>query len=136
MIKKTITFSGVEMNQEIEKRINKILRTLVRYTEESDDSAIVDIEIIKSTNHHRSGNIFEARINFRAYHIDVSAKAPGETASQALDETKRELRSMLQKQKKKKFYFTRRNALHLKNFFKGLSRFRPRRKDDEEIFDE
>ncbi len=135
MIKKSVTLKGVETNQEIEKQINKIARNLERYVYEGGGSATVDIDISRTTN-HRSGEIFEARVNFRTEHIDVSARATGETPVQALDETKRELASALQKQKKKKFHFTRKNALRLKNFFKGLYHSRHGRKKDEDVFEE
>ncbi len=136
MIKKTVTLRGVETNQEIEKQINKITRNLERYVYDGDGSAIVDIDVGRATNHHRSGEIFEARVNFRAEHIDISARSTGETPVQALDEIKRELASALQKQKKKKSHFTRRSALRVKNFFKGVYNFRRGRKKDEDIFEE
>jgi ribosome-associated translation inhibitor RaiA len=119
MIKNTIKMTGMETDQNIKKHVDKILRTLGRYAEAYDDSAIVDIEIAKENN-HRSGDIFEVRVNFRAHHIDVSAKALKETPYDALEDVRKELVSALQTQKKKRIHFTRRSALRVKNFFKRL----------------
>jgi ribosomal subunit interface protein len=86
------------------------------------DSVMVEVELAKTTNHHKSGDIFKAEINFciggECY------RAVSETADlyTSIDDARNELMRELRKRKRKKIWGVRKGGQRIKAIVKGLWR--------------
>jgi ribosomal subunit interface protein len=120
MIKKTIKGTAIELTPAIEAAIDKAIKALDKYVDPSDTSALVDVEVGKTTNHHKSGDIFRAEINFHSRIGDLRAEAEKEDLYAAITEVKDELVEALRSKKAKKIDFVRRSGVKLKNMLRGL----------------
>lgn len=120
MIKKTVKATGFSLDPSIDEAIAKVVAAIEKFTDPKDESALVDIEVGKTTNHHRSGDIFRAEINLHSKIGDLRAEAEKEDLYAALVAAKDEIVEALRSTKAKKIDFVRRNGLRLKQMLKGL----------------
>lgn len=120
MIKKILKGTGIELTEAIETAADKVVASIDKYVDPDDTSARAEIEVARTTNHHRSGDIFRAEINFHSRIGDLRAEAEKEDLYAALTAVKDELVEALRSKKAKKVDFVRRSGLRLKNMLKGL----------------
>lgn len=120
MIKKTIKGTGIELTEAIEMAVDKAIAALDKYVDPTDTSALVDIEVGKTTNHHRSGDIFRAELNFHSRLGSLRAESEKEDLYAAIIEAKDEIVESLRSKKAKKIDFVKRSGVKLKNMLKGL----------------
>lgn len=120
MVKKILKGTGLELTPAIDAAADKIIETLNKYVDPSDTSALAEIEVSKTTNHHRSGEIFRAEINFHSRVGSLRTESEKEDLYAALIEAKDEIVEALRSKKAKKIDFVRRSGLRLKNMLKGL----------------
>ena len=121
MVKKTLKGTSISLTPAIEAAVDKIVTAIDTYVEPSDTSAIAEIEVGRTTHHHRSGEIFRAEINFHSRLADVRVESEKEDLYVALLEVKDEIIEVLRSKKAKKVTFIRKSGLRLKNMLKGLS---------------
>lgn len=89
----------------VDKKIGRIMeRFLIR----DDEPIALDIEVGKTTRHHRTGKIFRAEANLSIGKALLRAEAIGETLNEAVDILEEELELEIKKFK------TRRRSLFLK----------------------
>ena len=84
------------------KAVEKLLRP-------DDTLAAADIEVERTTRHHRQGEIFRAEINLRATGGNFRAEAYGESVTVAIDAVKDEIVRQVT-QKKDQFITSRKRA--------------------------
>lgn len=120
MIQKIIKGTGLSLTPAIEAAADKAIQALDKYVESDDTSALAEIEVGRTTNHHRSGDIFRAEINFRSRLGSFRAEAEEQDLYAALVAVKDELVESLRSRKAKKVHFIRRSGLKLKNMLRGL----------------
>lgn len=120
MIRKIVKGTGITLTPSIDTAIDKLVEALDRYVAPSDSTALVEIEVAKTTNHHRSGDIFRAEVNFRSKIGNIRAEAEKEDLYVALSAVKDEIAESLRSKKAKKVDIIRRSASELKNVLKGL----------------
>lgn len=120
MVKKTLKGTGISLTPAIEAAVDKIIVALDKHVEPNDTSAIAEIEVGRTTNHHRSGEIFRAEINFHSRLADLRIEVEKEDLYVALSAAKDEIVETLRSKKAKKVTFIRRSGLKFKNMFKGL----------------
>ena len=120
MIKKILKGTGLELTPAIEAAADKIVEALDKLTDPSDTSAIVEIEVARTTNHHRSGDIFRAEVNFHSRHGNLRVEAEKSDLYVALTTVKDEIVETLRSKKSKKIDFIRKSGLRLKNMLRGL----------------
>ncbi|MDP1625133.1 MAG: HPF/RaiA family ribosome-associated protein [bacterium] len=120
MIKKTVKATGLSLDPSIDEAIDKVVAAIEKFTDPADESVLVDIEVGRTTNHHRSGDIFRAEINLHSKVGNLRAEAEKEDLFVALIAAKDELVESLCSTKSKKLDFVRRNGLRLKQMLKGL----------------
>ena len=61
--RKNIKATNIELTQEISDYLDKRLQSIEKLIDPNDTSAIFDVEVGKTTNHHQTGSIFRAEIN-------------------------------------------------------------------------
>ncbi len=120
MVKKTLKGTGIELTPAIEAAIDKVIAALDKHVEASDTSALADIEVGKTTNHHKSGDIFRAEINFHSRIGSLRAESEREDLYAAIIEAKDEIVEALRSKKAKRTDFVKRSGLAVKNMLKGL----------------
>ncbi len=120
MVKKIVKGTGLELTPAIDAAADKIIDALNKYVDPTDTSAIAEIEVSKTTNHHRSGDIFRAEINFHSRVGSIRVESEKEDLYAAMIEVKDEAVETLRSKKAKKIDFVRRSGLKLKNMLKGL----------------
>lgn len=121
-MKKIIKTTNFTLTDDVSKYLEKRMSVIDRYVEPDDTSAILEIEIGKTTRHHQSGDIFRAEANMHARHIDLRAEAERDTILVAIDAMKDELVNTLRSKKHKRITLIRRGGLKIKNFIKGFGR--------------
>ena len=120
MIKKTLKGTGIDLSEAITAAVDKVVASIEKYTDPSDTSTIVEIEVGKTTNHHRSGEIFRAEINFHSRIGSLRAESEKEDLYVALIAAKDEIVESLRSKKSKRTDFIRRGGLKVKNMLRGL----------------
>lgn len=101
--------------------LDKRLSALDKFID-NPDSVALDVEVGKTTNHHKSGEIFRAELNFHSGKAHMRAVAEKEDLYAAIDEVKDELVRELTQYKSKKRDLVRRGALRVKHFIQGFYR--------------
>ena len=119
-MKKTIKATNIVMTDAIHEYLDKRMSHLDRYIDQSDDSIIVDVEIGKTTNHHKSGDIFRAEATLHGKNLDVRAEAEEADLYTAIDIMKDELVETVRTKKSKRLDFMRKSGQKLKNLLKGF----------------
>ena len=124
-IRKNIKTTNIELTQEISDYLDKRLQSVEKLIDPNDTSAMFDIEIGKTTEHHQSGNIFRAEINLRVAGKQMRASAEEATILIAIDRAEKEIVQELRKLKGKRLRFIRKGGAKLKNLMRSIY---PRRK--------
>lgn len=119
-----ILFTGIMHSEAIADYIEKKLTSAKRLFsgESSGASGLFNVEVGRTTRHHRSGDVFRAEINFRGAQEQAHVVAERSDIYAALDEAKDELVRELRKARKKKVTLLKHGGLALKNM---LHRFNP-----------
>jgi ribosomal subunit interface protein len=120
MIKKILKGTGIGITPAIESTVDKAIQHLDKYVDKDDTSALAEIEVGRTTIHHKSGDIFRAEINFHSRLGSFRAEAEKQDLYAALYAAKDELVEALRSKKSKRIDFVRRSGLAVKNMLKGL----------------
>lgn len=119
-IRKNIKTTNIELTQEISDYLDKRLQSIEKLIDPQDTSAMFDIEIGKTTEHHQSGNIFKAEINLHIAGKQLRATAEETTILIAIDKVEKEIVQELRRFKGKKRRLLRRGGVAIKNFMNAL----------------
>jgi ribosomal subunit interface protein len=124
MINKNIKGTNIELTNAISNYIEKCLDNIKKFIKD-DQLMIVQIEVGKTTNHHRSGDIFKAE-----YNIEISGKKFYSVSEKAdlyiaIDDAKDELIRQIKNDKDRKITLYKRGALSVKKMLKGISKRNP-----------
>ncbi len=111
---------NMEMTPAIEEYIEKRVGTLEKFIREKNENNRADVEVGKTTKHHKSGNYFRAEINLHANGKKFYAVAEKEDLYAAIDKVRDEIASSLTSYKDRTVTVMRKGALRVKNIMKGL----------------
>ncbi len=97
-------FTGMPPSEAVEEYIEKKLgfleKLLTHYTAETNE-ALFEVEVGKTTEHHREGDVYRAEINFSAGGVHLRAVAVKDDLYAALDEAKDEMQRVMRRHKEK-----------------------------------
>ncbi len=110
------TGTGVEITEAITTYVEKRLTSFFQKYAISENQ--IHIEIGKSTNHHRSGEIFFAEARFTVDGRQIFARSEKEDVYQAIDHLDQEIYSQLEMAKGKKFALFKKGAQKIKEILK------------------
>lgn len=99
----------------VEKRLDGIKKFL-----ENDTTAKCDLELAKTTNRHKNGDIFKAEMHIVAKDQDIYTSVEREDLYTAIDELKDEVLRKLKSSKDKKQSRLRQSGAKIKGMLKGL----------------
>jgi ribosomal subunit interface protein len=89
-----------------------------------DESIKCNVEVGKTTRHHKSGDIFRAEINLHTAGKDFYAVSEKGDLYAAIDEVKDEISRALVHHKGKSTTLMRKGAATVKNILRGFGNFR------------
>lgn len=118
--RKNIKATDMELTEEISNYLDKRLESVEKLIDPNDTSAIFDIEVGKTTNHHQTGSIFRAEINLHVAGKLLRSVEEDQTLFNAIDKARNDILSELRKTKKKKLRLLRRGGTALKGFMHSI----------------
>ncbi|HZS42955.1 MAG TPA: ribosome-associated translation inhibitor RaiA [Candidatus Paceibacterota bacterium] len=117
----TIKATNMEMSEAISDYLDKRLEKTERFVQDTDpDTVLVNVELGKSTNHHRQGDVFRAEINFCIGSNCLRAVSETEDLYAAIDDARDELLRELRKRKRKQRWSIRSGGQRMKAMIRGL----------------
>ncbi len=108
-----IVFTGIPSSPEVEEYVGKkiaFLEKLLSHYAEDTNEALFEVEVGKTTEHHRKGDVYRAEINFTAGGVRLRAVATTDDLYVALDEAKDEMQREMRRYKEKQIAKDRRPA--------------------------
>lgn len=114
-MKTIITGKNLEITEAIDSYITKRFDGIVKFL---DDSALVEVEILRTTYHHKSGEIFRAEVNIMNKGDHTRAAAEEEDLYKAIDKLRDETVHILSSKKGKRQNLWKRGKLQLKKMLR------------------
>ncbi len=115
-----IKATNVSLTPAIEDYVGKKVAMLQKIINREDTSASISVEVGKTTEHHKSGDVFFAEFNLHIAGKNFYARKEAVDVYSAIDIVKDELADAVLAYKGKKETLFRRGALSLKNMIRGL----------------
>src|SRR3989344_8055041 len=119
-----IKATGIELTPAISDYVNKKISTLEKYM---TGDAVAQVEVGKSTKHHKNGNVFRAEVHIIGGGLDLYAVSEKDDLYAAIDVVRDEIVHNVVHTKNKRETLYRRGAQVIKNMMKGLNIFRRRK---------
>lgn len=107
------------INDYVEKRVTN-LGKLLNKIEEKEGEVMVNFEVGKSTNHHKSGEFFHTDCSINIKGKKFYASSDKEDLYQAIDDVKEKLFHEISQDKDKSMTLFHRGARKIKNLLKGF----------------
>lgn len=130
-MKINIKATNIHLTPEISDYLQKKLDMLDRMIDSNDTSVFCEVEVGKTTNHHKTGDVFRTEINLTRDGKFFRAVSEESTINASIDEAKDEILSELKNYKSKRMTLMRRGGAQIKNLIKGVGRvgsYRPWRR--------
>jgi putative sigma-54 modulation protein len=115
------TKGGLALTPAITEYVHKRIASFEKFLA-GDSTAQVSIELGRSTNHHKHGDVFSADVHLVAKGKDLFAGAEKEDLYAAIDAIKDEVLRELSNAKEKRLSAVRRGGAKVKNIIKGMWR--------------
>jgi len=119
-----IKAKNLELTSSINDYINKRIKSIEKLVKD-DSGALFEIEVGRTTFHHKKGDIFRAEINLKFKGESLYASSEKEELYTAIDEVRNEVKSKLLTYKKKRETVLKRGGRQIKDLLKNI-RFRSR----------
>ena|SRR3990167_6281170 len=123
-MKINIKATGIELTPAITDYINKKFSSIEKHIDKDHSDVLAQVEVGKSTEHHKSGKIFRAEIHLTGGGLDLYNVREEFDLYAAIDLVKDEMVASLTQTKDKSETLTRRGARIFKGLMKGLARFK------------
>ncbi|MDE2188800.1 MAG: ribosome-associated translation inhibitor RaiA [Patescibacteria group bacterium] len=114
-----IKASGFSLTPAIQEYVEKRLEAAGKFLAD-DSAAICNVEVGKTTSHHRHGDVFRAEVHLVGTRLDLYAENEAADLYVAIDKVRDEVMQHLSSDKGKRLSRARRGAARVKNLIKGL----------------
>ncbi len=118
-MQKNITASNIEITPAISDYVEKKFSAFDRFAQDPN-SALCNVEVGKTTKHHKHGDVFRAEVNLRISGKNFYAVSEKDDLYAAIDQVKDEILREITSEKDRSTTLMRRGALKFKNMIKGL----------------
>jgi len=115
-----IKATNIDLTDAISSYVDKCVSAFEKYVSPDDTSVSADIEIGKTTNHHNTGPVFRAEINFSVGGKMFRAASEQEDLYAAVDKVKEEMCRELSYDKNKQRTLLKRGGAAIKSLLKGF----------------
>ncbi len=112
--------TNMQISAGIKDYLYKKLVHLEKFIDSSDESVLCDVELGKTTRHHKNGDVFRTEINLHIKGKNFRAVSEMDDIFASIDIAKDEMVRELQSNKDKRVSLVRRSGARMKNFVKGL----------------
>ena len=119
-MQKNIKATNIEITPAIGDYVEKKFGAFDRFVHGAVADSRCDVEVGKTTRHHKSGDFFRAEVNLHTTGQNFFAVAEKDDLYAAIDEVKDDIIRQLTTHKDRSNTLYRRGALKLKNILKGL----------------
>lgn len=109
----------MELTGAIREYVEMKTAAFEKYVKSGDESVLCEVEVGKTTNHHRQGDFFKAEIRLHLAGKDFYAVSEKEDLYAAIDEVKDVVSEALASHKDKKTTLFRKGAHKIKNLLRG-----------------
>ncbi len=118
---KNVKATNIEITPAIGEYIEKRFAIFERFAPGGNSTSMhAEIEVGKTTKHHKSGDYFKAEVNLKMAGKSFYAVSEKDDLYAAIDEVKDEIVHQITSEKDKSKTLTRRGAAKIKNILKGL----------------
>ncbi len=118
-MKINIKTTNITLTEAISEYVSKRFESTQRFFQ-NDPTAQCDIELARTTAHHRNGDIFRSEIHIIAKDKNFYASAEEPDLYRAIDSVRDEMLREVRSEKSKKISLIRRGGAIIKNMIKGL----------------
>jgi ribosomal subunit interface protein len=118
-----IKATNMELTEAINDYVEKRLDSIKKFTKDGDISGYV--EVGKTTNHHKQGDVYKAEFDITANGEHLFAVSEKDDLYAAIDDAKEEIVRRITTKKDKKQTLYKRGATSVKKMLKGLSSRNP-----------
>ena len=115
-----IKATNIDLTPAIKEYVVTRINSLEKLVDQKDTSINTDIEVGKTSNHHKSGDIFRAEINLYIGGKNFRSESVNKDLYSSIDEAKEDLSRILNNFKDKSFYKKKRGGALLKRLLRGL----------------
>lgn len=119
MIQTEIKVTGLELTPAIKDYIEAKILQLDKLVDSSAGGVLAQVEVGKTTEHHRRGEVFKAEINLQMNGKLLTAKIITEDLYASLDKVKDELARQITSVRNKEKTLFRHGARRFKNLLRG-----------------
>jgi len=125
-----INFKGtnIELTPEIKNFAEQKLRSMDRLVSDSKDEPYIQLEIGRTTNRHKHGEVFRAEVNFHLSGYYFRAEAVADDLFSVIDQVRSELQREIDTGRKKREAIFRRSSRRLKNLIRSATSWPPFRR--------
>ncbi len=124
-MKTNIKATNITITPAISEYIEKKLESVTKYFKNLEE-VVINIEVGKSTRHHKQGDVFLAELHVINGGQDYYVQAHKEDLYAAIDEAKDDLIREMSSRRKRALRLVRRGGVRLKNMIKNLNPWRSR----------
>ncbi|MDD4988994.1 MAG: HPF/RaiA family ribosome-associated protein [Candidatus Pacebacteria bacterium] len=115
-----IKYTRISSTPDIERHIASRIQTIEKLIDPKDESAQAQVEVAKTSDHHKSGDVYRAEINMHIAGGDFYAFSEESDLQKALDSVRDEIVRKLKTRKDKRMSFIRRGGRKIKDYLKGF----------------
>ena len=123
-MKINIKATSIELTQAISDYVYKKISSIEKYLDKSNTDIIAQVEVGRSTRHHKTGNIFRAEVHITGASLDLYAVSEMADLYSAIDVVKDEIVHNVVQSKGKRQTLAKKGAGMMKNIMKGLNFFK------------
>lgn len=114
--------TNIELTESLKQYVEKKLRRVSnKFVDKNDESAQCDVELGKTTEHHKNGNVLRAEFNLHVAGKNMYAAAEEEDLYAAIDEARNDLSRQLKSHRGKRETMLRKGGKKLKQMLRGAS---------------
>jgi len=125
-MKINIKATGIELTPAIAGYVQKKISAIEKYLPAGAVDLVAQVEVGKSTQHHKSGEVFKAEVHLSGVGLDLYAVSEQTDLYAAIDLVKDDIVQNLLQLKGKHQTLSRKGAQLVKNMMKGLNFFKKR----------
>ncbi len=118
-----IKATNIELTPAISDYVDKKINSIYKYLQDdqSGPDIVAQVEVGKTSNHHKTGEIFKAEVHITGGGLNLYAMAETEDLYASIDEVKDEISNELKRNKEKRFVLARRGGQLVKDMMRGVS---------------
>ncbi|PJA37021.1 MAG: ribosomal subunit interface protein [Candidatus Zambryskibacteria bacterium CG_4_9_14_3_um_filter_42_9] len=119
-MKINIKATTIELTPAIADYVHRKISPIEKYLKKNSPDIVAQVEVGKTTRHHKTGNVFRAEVHIIGDGLDIYAVSEKDDLYAAIDIVKDEIMYNMVQSKGKRLTLARRGAEMIKDMMKGL----------------